>query len=103
MSVVQLAGVDLFFRGKIDAMLAASGHEVVAKPGGPAPDLVIADVNRTDPDEVLARFPGVPVLGFGRHTDPELLRAARRAGFAKVVARSVLSERLPELVEELVR
>ena len=62
MSVVQLAGVDLFFRGKIDAMLAASGHEVVAKPGGPAPDLVIADVNRTDPQEVLARFPGVPVL-----------------------------------------
>jgi len=102
-SVVQLAGVDLFFRGKIDAMLAASGHEVVARPGGPPPDLVIADVNRTDPDEVLARFPGVPVLGFGRHTDPQLLRAARQAGFAKVVARSVLSERLPELVEELVR
>ena len=103
MSVVQLAGVDLFFRGKIDAMLAASGHEVVAKPGGPAPDLVIADVNRTDPHEVLARFPGVPVLGFGRHTDPQLLRAARHAGFAKVVARSALSERLPELVDELVR
>jgi DNA-binding NarL/FixJ family response regulator len=102
-SVVQLAGVDLFFRGKIDAMLAASGHEVVAKLGGPPPDLVIADVNRTDPGEVLARFPGVPVLGFGRHTDPQLLRAARQAGFAKVVARSVLSERLPELVDELVR
>jgi DNA-binding NarL/FixJ family response regulator len=84
-------------------MLAASGHEVVAKPGGPAPDLVIADVNRTDPQEVLARFPGVPVLGFGRHTDPQLLRAARQAGFAKVVARSVLSERLPELVDELAR
>ena len=103
MSVVQLAGVDLFFRGKIDAMLEASGHQGVAAPGGPPPDLVIADVNRTDPDDVLARFPGVPVLGFGRHTDPQLLRAARQAGFAKVVARSVLSERLPELVDELVR
>ena len=79
MSVVQLAGVDLFFRGKIDAMLLASGHEVIA------------------------RFPGVPVLGFGQHTDPQALRAARQAGFAKVVARSVLSERLPELVSELVR
>ena len=87
----------------IDAMLLASGHEVIAKPGGPAPDLVIADVNRTDPAEVIARFPGVPVLGFGQHTDPQALRAARRAGFAKVVARSVLSERLPELVAELVR
>jgi len=102
-SVVQLAGVDLFFRGKLDAMLAASGHEVVAKPGGPAPDRVIAAVNRTEPHEVLARFPGVPVLGLGRHTDPQLLRDARRAGFTKVVARSVLSERLPELVDELVR
>jgi hypothetical protein len=102
-SVVQLAGVDLFFRGKIDAMLLASGHEVIAKPGGPAPDLVIADVNRTDPADVIARFPGVPVLGFGQHTDPQALRAARQAGFAKVVARSVLSERLPELVSELVR
>ena len=71
MSVVQLAGVDLFFRGKIDAMLLASGHEVIAKPGGPAPDLVIADVNRTDPADVIARFPGVPVLGFGQHTDPQ--------------------------------
>lgn len=103
MSVVQLAGVDLFFRGKIDAMLLAGGHEVIAKPGGPAPDLVIADVNRTDPADVIARFPGVPVLGFGQHTDPQALRAARQAGFAKVVARSVLSERLPELVSELVR
>ena len=37
MSVVQLAGVDLFFRGKIDAMLTASGHQVVAKAGGPRP------------------------------------------------------------------
>jgi DNA-binding NarL/FixJ family response regulator len=101
-SRVQLAGVDLFFRGKIDAMLCASGHEVVATPGGPPPDMVIADVNRTDAQEVLARFPGVPVLGFGQHTDPQRLRDARAAGFAKVVPRSVLSERLPELVEELV-
>ena len=102
-AVVQLAGVDLFFRAKIEAMLTAAGHTVVAKPGGPPPDLVIADVNRSDPAEVLARFPGVPVLGFGQHTDPQALRAARQAGFAKVVARSVLSDRLPELVDELVR
>jgi DNA-binding NarL/FixJ family response regulator len=101
-SRIQLAGVDLFFRGKIDAMLEASGHEVVTKPGGPPPDMVIADVNRTEPGDVLARFPGVPVLGFGQHTDPNRLRDARKAGFAKVVPRSVLSERLPELVEELV-
>jgi hypothetical protein len=102
MSVIQLAGVDLFFRAKIEAMLTAAGHRVIAAPGGPSPDLVIADVNRTDPADVIERFAGVPVLGFGQHTDPERLRAARRAGFAKVVARSVLNDRLPELVEEIV-
>ena len=101
--IVQLAGVDLFFRAKIEAMLTAAGHEVVAKPDGPRPDIVIADVNRTDPDEVLRRFAGVPVLGFGQHTDPQRLRAARQAGFAKVVARSQLAESLPELVADLVR
>ncbi len=102
MSVVQLAGVDLFFRAKIEAMLTASGHQVIAKAGGPPPDLVIADVNRTEPKEVLARFPGIPVLGFAQHTDPQRLRDARAAGFATVVPRSVLSDRLPELVSDLV-
>jgi len=101
-SLVQLAGVDLFFRAKIEAMLTAAGHQVVAKPGGPAPDLVIADVNRTEPADVLARFAGTPVLGFGQHTDPRRLRDARAAGFALVVPRSVLSDRLPELVADLV-
>ena len=99
--IVQLVGVDLFFRGKIDAMLLSSGYEVIAKPGGPPPDVVIADVGKVEPADVLARFPGVPVLGFGAHTDPQRLRAARQAGFANVVPRSVFSERLPELVAEL--
>jgi hypothetical protein len=101
--IIQLAGVDLFFRAKIEAMLTAAGHEVVAKPGGATPDVVIADVNRSDPEDVLARFPGVPVLGFGQHTDPQRLRAARQAGYAKVVARSQLVTQLPDLVADLVR
>jgi hypothetical protein len=42
------------------------------------------------------------VLGFDRHTDAALLRAARRAGFARVVPRSVLSDRLGDLIAELV-
>jgi hypothetical protein len=101
--IVQLAGVDLFFRAKIEAMLGAAGHEVVVRPDGPPPDLVIADVNRTEPDDVLHRFPGIPVLGFGQHTDPGRLREARQAGFAQVVPRSVLAERLPALVDDLVK
>jgi hypothetical protein len=44
----------------------------------------------------------VPVLGFGAHTDPQALRDARSAGFAAAVPRSVVAERLPDLVEELI-
>jgi DNA-binding NarL/FixJ family response regulator len=102
MATVALVDTDLFFRAKIEAMLGAAGHQVVAKAGGPAPDVVVADVNRTEPAEVLERYPGIPVLGFGQHTDPQRLRDARAAGFATVVPRSVLAERLPELIAELV-
>ena len=101
MATVALVDVDLFFRAKIEAMLPASGHRLAA--AGETPDVVVADVNRCDPGAVVAAAGAVPVLGFGRHTDPALLRAARAAGFARVVPRSVLAERLGDLVAELVR
>ena len=101
MATVALADVDLFFRAKIEAMLQASGHRLAA--AGDRPDLVVADVNRCDPAAVVAAAGPVPVLGFGRHTDAALLRAARRAGFAKVVPRSVLAARLGDLVSDVVR
>jgi hypothetical protein len=100
MAVVALADVDLFFRAKIEAMLTAAGHRLAA--AGEAADVVIADVNRCDPAAVVAAAGGVPVLGFGRHTDAALLRSARAAGFAKVVPRSVLSGRLGDLIADLV-
>jgi hypothetical protein len=100
MAAVALADVDLFFRAKIEAMLTAGGHHLAAA-GEPA-DVIIADVNRCDPAEVVAAAGAVPVLGFGRHTDAPVLRAARRAGFARVVPRSVLAEDLGDLMAELV-
>ncbi len=100
MATVALVDVDLFFRAKIEAMLIASGHRLSGA-GEPA-DVVIADVNRCDPAAVVAGAGSVPVLGFGRHTDPVLLRAARTAGFAKVVPRSVLAERLGDMIADLV-
>ena len=100
MSRILLVGVDLFFRAKIDAMLSPRGHVVTARAGDEPPDVVIADVNRADPMAVLAEHAGVPVLGFGQHTDPARLREARQAGFVQAVPRSVLVERLPELVEQ---
>ena len=100
MAAVALYDVDLFFRAKIEAMLAASGHRLAG--AGERADVAVADVNRCDPQAVLAAAGGVPVLGFGRHTDAQLLRAARRAGFARVVPRSVLAGRLGELIADLV-
>jgi DNA-binding NarL/FixJ family response regulator len=46
---------------------------------------------------------GVPVLAFGRHTEPETLRAARQAGAAKVVPNSQLVTELSQLVAEVMK
>jgi hypothetical protein len=100
MATVALVDVDLFFRAKIEAMLTAGGHRLVAP--GETPDVVVADVNRCDPAAVVAAAGAVPVLGFGRHTDAPILRAARAAGFTRVVPRSVLAGRLCDLIAELV-
>ena len=95
-----MCGVDLFIRGKLEATL--QGHHFVTSDSVDPPDLVIADVGRTDPDEVADAYPDVPLLGFTNHTDTEGLRRAHEAGFDQVVAKSALAERAPQLVDELI-
>jgi len=99
-ATILLVGVDLFFRAKLEALLP--DHRLVPADSVEAPDLVVTDIGRVDPDEVADAYPGVPILGFGRHTDTAGLRAAHTAGFDRVVARSALVERAPQLIEELV-
>ena len=101
MATILLVGVDLFFRGKLDALLGPVHHIVTTDSVDP-PDLVIADVSRVDPDEVAETYPDVPILGFTNHTDTAGLRAAQAAGFDRVVVRSALAERAPQIVAELV-
>ncbi len=101
-ATILVAGVDLFFRGKLDALLSAS-HKLVTTESIDPPDLVIVDIARVDPDEVADAYPGTPILGFTNHTDTEGLRRARAAGFDRVVVRSALAERAGELVDELVQ
>ncbi len=101
MATILVAGVDLFFRGKLDALLGAK-HKLVTTDSAAAPDLVIVDIARVDPDEVAEEYPDIPILGFTNHTDTAGLRAAQAAGFDRVVVRSALAERAPELVDELV-
>ncbi len=101
MATILVAGVDVFFRGKLDALLAAE-HKLTTTESVDAPDLVIVDIARVDPDEVAEEYPDIPILGFTNHTDTAGLRAAHAAGFDRVVVRSALAERAPEIVHELV-
>jgi hypothetical protein len=100
-ATILLAGVDVYFRGKLDALLAAR-HRLVTTDSIDPPDLVIVDIARVDPYEVAEAYPDVPILGFTNHTDTAGLRAAQAAGLDRVVVRSALAERAPQLVEELV-
>lgn len=95
-----MVGVDVFFRGKLDVLLGA--HRIVTTDSVDPPDLVIVDIARIDPEEVAETYPEVPILGYTNHTDTAGLRAAQTAGFDRVVVRSALAERAPQIVEELV-
>src|SRR3954463_4864590 len=99
-STILLCGVDLFFRGKLEALLPE--HHFITVDHTGAPDLVIADISRIDAEEVADTYPDVPILGYTNHTDTAGLRAAHAAGFDQVVVKSALVERARDLVTELV-
>ncbi|MBA2462628.1 MAG: response regulator [Actinobacteria bacterium] len=100
MATILLAGVDLFFRGKLEALLP--DHHCVTSDSIAAPDLVIVDISRIDPDEVADAWPDVPIVGFTNHTDKSGLQRAHMAGFDQVLVKSALVERAPDVVAELV-
>jgi CheY-like chemotaxis protein len=99
-STILLCGVDLFFRGKLEVLLV--GHHLVTTDSVDPPDLVIADIARIDPAEVVDAYPDVPIIGFTNHTDTAGLRAAHAAGFDQVLAKSALVEKAREVVDVLV-
>jgi hypothetical protein len=99
-ATILLVGVDLFFRGKLDALLPA--HRLVTSDSVHPPDLVVCDIARVDPQDVVDTWPDIPILGYTNHTDTAGLRAAHTAGFDQVIVKSALIERAPDLVGELV-
>ncbi len=99
MATVLLAGVDLFFRGKLEALL--DGHHLVTSDSVDPPDLVICDIARIEPEEVVDSWPDIPIVGFTNHTDKAGLQRAHTAGFDQVIVKSALVERVPEIVAEL--
>ena len=100
MATILLAGVDLFMRGKLDALLP--DHRLVTTDSADPPDLVICDIARIDAEEVADLYPDIPILGFTNHTDTAGLRRAHEAGFDQVVVKNALQERAPQIVEELI-
>jgi hypothetical protein len=98
-ATILLCGVDLFFRGKLEALLPE--HHFITVDHTDAPDLVIADISRIDAVEVADTYLDIPILGYTNHTDTAGLKAAHAAGFDQVVVKSALVERARELVEEL--
>jgi DNA-binding NarL/FixJ family response regulator len=99
MATIMLCGVDLLVRGKLEAVLPE--HRFQTSDGVEAPDLVVVDIARIDPDDVVELYPDVPILGYTNHTDTSGLRRAHAAGFDQVVAKSALFERTRELIDSL--
>ena len=99
MATILLVGVDLFFRGKLEGLLP--DHRLVTSDSVDPPDLVIADIARVEPEEVVEAWPDIPILGYTNHTDKAGLQRAHAAGFDQVIVKSALVERAAELVAEL--
>lgn len=102
---------DLLFSSNIEATLTRNGFDVTivddlsslaAGLASTPTALVILDLHAgAPPVEVVARVGATPILAFGRHTEPVLLRAAREAGCAEVVVRSTFVEEMTDLVRRL--
>lgn len=99
MATILLVGVDLFFRGKLEGLL--SDHRLVTSDSVHPPDIVVADIARVEPEEVVEAWPDVPILGYTNHTDKAGLQRAHTAGFDQVIVKSALVERASELVAQL--
>ena len=96
MATILLVGVDLYLRGKLEALLP--DHHLVSAEGVDPPDLVICDIARIDPDDVADAYPSVPLLGFTNHKDTVGLQSAHAAGFDRVIVKSALFEQPGELI-----
>jgi hypothetical protein len=91
---------DLLFRGKLGAVCAAAGAEVVRDDVDC--DLAVIELDAPGAADRLRGLVGrgVPVLAFGSHVDAEQLHAARDAG-ATAVPNSQVETRLRDLLAGL--
>jgi len=106
---------DLMFTSKVRTAASRLGVQIVfARSSASAldemrkapPSLVIFDLNnpRTDPLGTVKAMKGnpdlaaIPTVGYASHVQTDLIEAARAAGFDQVMARSLFTDRLPDLL-----
>lgn len=119
MKIVLALTKDLFFTGKIQAAVqnlpsASDGEQwqvlcvrsqadYEAKLEADSINLVLLDLQATQIDSgkliAYSRERKVPVVAFGRHTDPQSLRQARQQGAIRAVPNSTLVENFATLLE----
>jgi hypothetical protein len=104
MARVVAVAPDLLLGSKVEATLAAAGHDVFLSSSlREAPlagvELLVADLDAESPEALVGL--GVPVLGFYSHVEVETRKAAEAAGVDLVVPRSRLARELPELAQRL--
>ena len=106
MPTVLVVASDLMFLARIEAAVRAEEGDEAVQAALPDVDGAVIDLHERTLDAIAAvaaaHRAGVPVVAFGRHTEPATLRAAREAGATIVVARSQLVEELPELLRRLI-
>lgn len=106
MARVVAVAADLMLGSKVEATLAAAGHDVTLSPSlQEAPlegaDLLVADLDVENPEALVGL--GVPVLGYYSHVNVETREAAEAAGVDLVVPRSRMARELPALAESLLK
>ena len=87
---------DLFFRGKLQAIIRASNADITQ--GEPC-DLAVVELGKSSVADRIRDLVqrGVPVLAFGSHVDAAALRAARDLG-ARAVPNSEIETALRALL-----
>ncbi len=95
---VLLITADLLFRSKLGSVVTAAGGAVARDET--ACDLAVLELGGGPAVERLRDLVqrGIPVLAYGSHVRPELLRAARECG-ATAVPNSQVADRLRELLQ----
>ncbi|HRA49279.1 MAG TPA: hypothetical protein PK819_14495 [Thermomicrobiales bacterium] len=112
---------DVFFGIKLRNLAKELGYDLTLVPtaerlesdletGSDHVALIVIDMNLiAEPiawdivDRIIVRFPELPTLGFGSHTDVEIRRAAKSAGLTRIVSNGDFHKNAATLIQRYAR